>query len=213
MKSTYHVGGPETSWKCATCWGKQKLCSVQSWLLIPREQMKRISKKSRPTPRKHQGKWGKTTKNRSKDLKNMNAKETKDCDLDLNKNERTHIWISSPGSYPSPPPPPMVSPPPSPHHRGRGRVLYLTPYQKSFICDIFWPNQGGSPLEALKSRFWSAPSPSTSTTASTTTVTTATTTYCYDYCNASSTTTTTTTAATITTTTKPKTPHTTGGRG
>ena len=33
------------------------------------------------------------------------------------------------------------------------KVLYVAPYWKSFIYDSFWPNQGGSPLEAPKQHF------------------------------------------------------------
>ena len=36
---------------------------------------------------------------------------------------------------------------------GRGRVLYVVPYLKKIICDMFWANQGGNLLEALKSKF------------------------------------------------------------
>ena len=30
------------------------------------------------------------------------------------------------------------------------KILYVDLYKKSFICNIFCPNQGGSPLEASK---------------------------------------------------------------
>ena len=81
-----------------------------------------------------------------------------------------YIWFRVPCSYP---PIEVLLPrlnqnDPTPQGGG-GRVLYVAPYWKSFICDIFWPNQGGEPFGSSQNRITISTTTTTTTTTNPTT--------------------------------------------